>query len=247
MLGASRFRLLRQFLTESLLLCGLGGTSGVLVAAWVLNLLTAILPENFPRIVEIKIDPWVLGFTAATALLAGLVLGTAPAFQRGETDLSRSLKGASGFFGSAGHGFRNLLAVAEVALALVLSVGAGLLVKSYWLVTHIDLGFSPENVLAVGVWTSASNEAQRDAFYSELFERVRRLPRKRRSRHHENRHQPLQARERTVAIQRVPEDGPQVKRDGDEDEPGQRGGGAADHHVEVLPGVGAAHAAVKAP
>jgi len=175
-LGASRFRLLRQFLTESLLLCGLGGMSGVLVAAWVLNLLTAILPENFPRIVEIKIDPWVLGFTAATALLAGLVLGTAPAFQRGETDLSRSLKGASGFFGSAGHGFRNLLAVAEVALALVLSVGACLLAKSYWLVTHIDLGFSPENVLAVGVWTSASNEAQRDAFYSELFERVRRLP-----------------------------------------------------------------------
>src|SRR5439155_15756850 len=157
--------------------CGLGGTGGLLVAAWVLNLLIAILPENFPRIVQLQIDPWVLGFTAETALLAGLVLGTVPAFQRGDTDLSRSLKGASGLFGSpAGHGYRNLLAVAEVALALVLSVGAGLLVKSYWRVTHIDLGFSPENVQAVGVWASASNAAQRDAFYLELFERVRRLP-----------------------------------------------------------------------
>jgi len=174
-LGASRVRLLRQFLTESLLLSGLGGVVGLLVAGWILNLLIRMLPQNFPRIVEIHIDPWVLGFTAAIALLAGLVSGTAPAFQTASTDLSHSLKGGSGLFGSSPrHWFRNLLVVAEIALASVLLVGAGLLFKSYWVVTHVDLGFNPENVLTTS--PPAPDASQRDAFYDELFQRVLRLP-----------------------------------------------------------------------
>ena len=176
-LGASRFRLLRQFLTESLLLCVLGAVAGLLLAGWVLKLVISILPQNFPRIVEIHVDPWVLGFTAAIALLAGLVLGTVPALQSAKSDLSNSLKGEWGLFGGSSRSwFRSLLVIAEVALALVLLVGAGLLVKSYWLVTHTDLGFNPENVLSVACWPERSKYPNRDDYYAELFQRVQRLP-----------------------------------------------------------------------
>src|SRR5438128_379972 len=100
-LGASHARLLRQFLTESLLLSCLGGIGGLLVAGWVLSLLASILPQNFPRIVEIHIEPRVLGFTAVIALLTGLVSGTVPAFQVAKTDLSQSLKGERAVFGGS--------------------------------------------------------------------------------------------------------------------------------------------------
>ncbi|PYJ95719.1 MAG: hypothetical protein DME23_23055 [Verrucomicrobia bacterium] len=177
-LGATRFRLLCQFLTESLLLCVLGAVAGLLLAGWVLKLVISILPQNFPRIVEIHVDPWVLGFTAAITLLAGLVLGTVPALQSAKSDLSNSLmKGEWGLFGGSSRSwFRSLLVVAEVALALVLLVGAGLLVKSYWLVTHTDLGFNPENVLSVACWPDQSKYPKRDDYYAELFQRVQRLP-----------------------------------------------------------------------
>jgi len=176
-LGASRFRLLRQFLTESLLLSVLGAVGGLLLAGWVLKLVISILPQNFPRITVIHIDPWGLGFTAAIALLAGLVLGTVPALHSAKSDLSHSLKGEWGLFGgSSRFWFRGSLVIAEVALALVLSVGAGLLVKSYWLVTHTDLGFNPENVLSVECWPERSKYPNRDDYYAELFQRVQRLP-----------------------------------------------------------------------
>jgi putative ABC transport system permease protein len=176
-LGASRFRLLRQFLAESLVLSVLGAFVGLLMAGWALMLVISILPQNFPRIVEIHIDPWVLGFTAAVTLLASLVFGTVPALQSGSADLSQTLKGELGLFGGSSRSwFRSLLVIAEVALALVLLVGAGLLVKSYWLVTHIDLGFNPENVLAVECWPERSKHPNRDDYYAELFQRVQRPP-----------------------------------------------------------------------
>src|SRR5205823_5856843 len=102
---------------------------------------------------------------------------TVPALQSGPADLSPTLKGDWGLFrGSSRSWFRSLLVIAEVALALVLLVGAGLLVKSYWLVTHIDLGFNPENVLAVECWPERSKHPNRDDYYAERFQRVQRLP-----------------------------------------------------------------------
>jgi len=175
-LGAGRTRLVRLFLTESLLLAGLGGIGALMVASWFLKILLALLPENFPRIVPIHIDTWVLGFSSGVALLTALFLGTVPALRTSKVNLSQSLKGNRNLLpGIPRHRFRSALAIVEVSLASVLLVGAGLMIKSYWGLTHTHLGFNPQNVLAVETWPPGSGNARRDAYYQELFQRVQRL------------------------------------------------------------------------
>ncbi len=151
-LGATRGRLVRQLLTESVLLSVSGGALGVVFAFWGLRLLVASLPDGVPRAEEIGIDSPVLLATLAIAVLTGIAFGLAPAFSLARTRLSEPMR--EGGRGSAGPGHRRLrdgLVMAEVALALVLLVGAGLLLRSFVHVLQADAGFRPEGVLTASV------------------------------------------------------------------------------------------------
>jgi putative ABC transport system permease protein len=178
-LGASRFRLVRQLLTESMLLALAGGALGLVIAFWLIQTLIALSPATIPRLHEIGLDARTLGFTLGTALLTSLLFGLAPAWQASKTDLNESLK-EGGRTTSAGSGLlRNTLVVAEVALTLVLLIGAGLLLKSLWRVWQVNPGFNPTGVLTMQVSLPVANypePARRVAFYRQLFERVKALP-----------------------------------------------------------------------
>jgi putative ABC transport system permease protein len=116
---------------------------------------------------------WVLAFSAGIALLAALMLGTVPALQSSKFNLAQSLKVDSKLFaGVSRQRFQNWLVIAEISLASVLLIGAGLMAKSYWVVTHASLGFNPQQVLAVATWPPGSGNARRDAYYQELFQRI---------------------------------------------------------------------------
>ncbi|HJO39147.1 MAG: hypothetical protein QGF21_07150 [Vicinamibacterales bacterium] len=151
-LGAGRGRVVSQLLTESLVLGLLGGGAGVVLAAWGLSALPALTPE-LPRIDGIALDARVLGFTALVTLTTSVVFGLMPAVQASRPDLVGALKegghGASG--GRGRRRARSLLVVGEVALALVLLIGAGLLIRSFWLLQQVDPGFDADNVLVVGL------------------------------------------------------------------------------------------------
>src|SRR6185436_16585431 len=125
-------RVVRQFLTESVLLSMLGGAVGLALAVWVVRALVLLMPKNMPRVEEIKLDYRVVLFTLGTSLLTGLVFGLAPAFQAARTNLNDVLKeaGRSGTATARRLRLRNLLVVSEFALSLVLLIGAGLMVKS---------------------------------------------------------------------------------------------------------------------
>src|SRR5262245_37342251 len=131
-LGASRLRIIRQLLTESLLLALSGGVLGLWLASGILKLLVAFAPQDVPRLTTIRIDPWVLGFTLLLSILTGIIFGLAPALQASRLDLNTALKesGTRGTGDGSRHRLRSLLVVAEVSLALVLLIGAGLLLKS---------------------------------------------------------------------------------------------------------------------
>ena len=148
-LGASRVRVIRQLLTESVMLSLLGGAAGLLLAVWWSDLLIALGKEDIPRAAHVGIDWRVLGFTLGVSLLTGLIFGLAPAFHSSKTELVESLK-ESGRGTSAGirrNRVRSVLAVTEIAVAVVLLVGAGLLIKSLWRLQNINTGLRPENVL----------------------------------------------------------------------------------------------------
>jgi putative ABC transport system permease protein len=178
-LGAGRIRIIRQLLVESLLLAVIGGGLGLLLAWWGLGLLSALGPDNLPRLREIALDRWVLGFTFAMSLLTGVVFGLAPAFQAVKFDLHTALK-EGGRTPSQGRGrLRNALVVVEVALALVLLTGAGLLIRSFWLLQQVDTGFTAEQLLTMRLFPPASTypDNRRVAvFYEGLLQRVRSLP-----------------------------------------------------------------------
>ncbi len=142
-LGATRYRLMRQLLMESLLLALSGTLPGLLLAVWGGDLLLALSPTNLPRAHEAGIDGHVLAFTLGVSLLSGLLFGLAPAWQASRTDLNQGLKeGSKGTTGGAGHSrVRSLLVMAEVALALVLLIGAGLFIKSFQKVQEVKPGF----------------------------------------------------------------------------------------------------------
>ena len=149
-LGASRNRLIRQMLTESVLLALMGGLLGVALAYWGIQVLIAFGPDNIPRLGEITIDPRVLGFTFVISLVTGLLFGLIPALQASRPDLNDALKESSrGSTGGRSGTFRNVFVVAEVSLALVLLIGAGLMIRSFARLQSVETGFNAESVLTM--------------------------------------------------------------------------------------------------
>ncbi len=178
-LGAGRTRLIRQMLTESVLLAVMGGALGVLLAYWGIRVLVALAPDNIPRLNEITIDARVLVFTLTISLLTGLIFGLVPALQSSRPDLSDALKeGARGSTGGS-RLFRNLFVVAEMALALVLLVGAGLMLRSFFQLHQVKTGFDTDNVLTMRVQLPMAKyrePQQRAAFFRRAEERLAALP-----------------------------------------------------------------------
>lgn len=180
-LGAGRLRLARQFLIESALLGLAGGALGLLLSVWGIRGLVAIIPPFFFGVERIGIDGRVLAFTIAISLAAGLLFGTAPAIQAASPNLKESLTegGRGATVGFRRGRLRAALVVAEMALALVLLVSAGLLVKSYLGMRRIDLGFEPRHVVTFRValpQSSYADSTRAIAFYDQLLQRVRAVP-----------------------------------------------------------------------
>jgi putative ABC transport system permease protein len=180
-LGASRLRLVRQFLTESVLLAALGGGVGLLLSAWGVRLLKAFIPQDISQVKSITLDARVLGFTLLISLLTGLIFGLAPALQASALNLNETLKegGRDSAAGSRGNRIRGLLVVAEVAVSLVLLVGAGLLINSFLRLRSVDPGFRSDNLLTMSIvlpQLKYPDHARRAAFYDDLLNRVEALP-----------------------------------------------------------------------
>jgi putative ABC transport system permease protein len=147
-LGARRTRLIRQLLTESMLLAIAGGALGLLLALWAVDVLLSLSAGSIPRVQEINIDARVLGFTLLVSLLTGAIFGLVPALQASKTSLNESLKeGGRRSSGSSGHRVHSLLVISEIALSLILLIGAGLMVKSFQRLQQVNPGFNAENVL----------------------------------------------------------------------------------------------------
>jgi putative ABC transport system permease protein len=180
-LGASRWRIVRQLLTESVLLSLVGGVVGLLLAKWGMDLLLTLTPQDLPRMNNVSLDGRVLVFTATITLLTGGIFGLVPALQASKPNLTETMKDAGR--GSTEGGRRQLirstLVVLEVASALVLLVGAGLMIKSFWRLQKVDPGFNPDNALTVSVALPKQKypeEKQQVAFFQQLIERAAALP-----------------------------------------------------------------------
>ncbi|HEV2418079.1 MAG TPA: ABC transporter permease [Terriglobia bacterium] len=179
-LGAHRARLCRQLLSESLLLALLGGAAGTIVAAWGAQVLVHIAPEDLPRVQRIGMDWRVLAFALALSLLTGVLFGTLPALLSSKTSLTGALKEA-GPASSDGvsHGrLRGGLVMVEIALALVLLAGAGLLIASYLRLSQVDPGFEPHNLLSLKLDLPSPpyNDAAQANFINQLVPRLQKLP-----------------------------------------------------------------------
>jgi putative ABC transport system permease protein len=180
-LGAGRWRLIRQLLTESVVLATVSGALGLVLTYLGLKALIALAPDNVPRLNEMSIDARVLVFTIGVSMITGIIFGLVPAFQSSKPDLNETLKeGGRGSTGGArGRRVRSILVVAEVAFALVLLTGAGLMIRSFLLLQEVKPGFNPENLLTMRLrlpQTKYSDAAQLTPFYQQLIERVRALP-----------------------------------------------------------------------
>lgn len=180
-MGASRWRLIRQLLTESLLLGVLGGVCGLLLARWGVDLLVSFAPSETPRLKEVSMDWRVLCFALFISLLTAIVVGLIPALRLAKTNLSESLKegGRTSSGGLRNGRLRGALVVTEIALSLVLLMGAGLMVRSFNRLQKVELGFNENNVLAFEFSISPSRyketEKQMNAF-RELTERINSVP-----------------------------------------------------------------------
>jgi putative ABC transport system permease protein len=176
-LGASRLRIMRQLLTESVMLALTGGALGLLLAWWGVDLLAKLLPKDFPRLQDISVNYSVLAFTLLMSFLTGIVFGFAPAWQISRNDVQGSLKESSrGTTGSIrSNRLRSFLVVAEVALSLVLLIGAGLLFRSFLELQAVKAGFVPQQVLTMRLNPSGTNfqqDPQYIAFYKQVLERI---------------------------------------------------------------------------
>src|ERR1043166_3532014 len=152
-LGAGRWRLVRQLLTESVLVSLSGGAIAVLLAIWATNLLVALQPDNLPRLQEIGVDGRVLAFTFGISLLTGIVFGLLPAWTASRSAVNEALKegGRSATAGGTRQALRSTFVVAELSIALVLLVGAGLLIKTFWNLRSVEPGFRPDHLLTMRV------------------------------------------------------------------------------------------------
>ncbi|HEX8073336.1 MAG TPA: ABC transporter permease [Pyrinomonadaceae bacterium] len=180
-LGAGRGRIARQLVTESVLLALCGGVAGLVLAMWGIDLLVALKPASLPLTQEVRIDAWVLAFTFGVALLTGLLFGLVPAFGASRLDVNAALKegGRSMAGGTVRQRVRSLLVVSELALALMLLVGAGLLIKGFWRLRSVAPGFETEGLLTMRVELPEARYKEiptQTQFRRELLERLNAQP-----------------------------------------------------------------------
>ncbi|HTS07830.1 MAG TPA: ABC transporter permease [Candidatus Eisenbacteria bacterium] len=180
-LGARRGRLIRQFLTESILLGGVGGALGLLLAVLGTRALIALSPANIPRVQTVSIDAHAALFLLAATILTSVGFGLVPALQASSVNVNDTLKegGRGGTEGVQRNRLRSLLVVSEFALALMLLIGAGLMIRTFAALEAVDPGFNPHHVISMIVSVAGSKEAEpgrREFFYRQLIERVRSLP-----------------------------------------------------------------------
>ncbi|MDX6613981.1 MAG: putative transport system permease protein [Blastocatellia bacterium] len=183
-LGANRWRVVRQLLTESILLSLVGGAAGVLIAYWGVDALVATLPDAqlnaLPFLKSLRIDSSILMFSLGLSLLTGIVFGLAPAIQSSRPDLNEVLKeGGRSSAGGARHRLRSVLVTTEIALAVVLLVGAGLMMKSLLRLLQSNIGFNPQNVLTMTIAVPSSkydDAIKQNDFFDRLQDRVQSLP-----------------------------------------------------------------------
>jgi putative ABC transport system permease protein len=186
-IGATRGRIIRQMLTEAVILSLLGGAAGILTVAAVLGFVLRFVPSRIPRLHEVSVDWVVVGFALVVSVITGIVFGLVPAIQSVKTDIFASVRE-----GSKGSGYnrktgrmRDVLIVAELALAVVLMVGAGLLLRTFWTLVQQDPGFSPSRVVTANVWIPVPNDPKADKyaapgavsnFVRETMRRVNAIP-----------------------------------------------------------------------
>ena len=178
-LGASQGRMMRQVLTEGVLMALAGGALGLLLAHWGTKAVLVAIPGGLPRMEDIGVDGWVLLFTLAASAATGLIFALAPALQMSRLDLQSTLREGSRGSTSGQHRLRSALMVAEVGASMVLLVGAGLMLRTMWHLSRVSPGFTPRNMLTFSVGFSPANRATPDRIrnaYRELTESIRALP-----------------------------------------------------------------------
>jgi putative ABC transport system permease protein len=178
-LGAGRGRIVSEFMLESILLALAGGAVGLLFAGWTVGALRAIVPDFIPRLKQMNIDYRVLGFTFVVSIITGVLFGLVPALKSSGTELGEALKEGGRTPGSAGQRTRAALLVGEVALAVILTVGAGLLARSFIRLMGVDPGFRPARLLTMTLNLPASkysDDAKCEAFYKDLLPKIEALP-----------------------------------------------------------------------
>jgi putative ABC transport system permease protein len=179
-LGASRRRLVQQLLTESILLAVVAGLAGFLMAAWGVRGLLALAPENLPRLDEIGLNRRVFSFTLLLSVITGVFSGLVPALRSSKSDLSAALKeGGAGSTGPHRRWLGSALVVSEIALTLMLLIGAGLMLRSFLRLQSLELGYNPRNVLTVGLNLSRNNYptlVSIRSFNQDLIDRIEKLP-----------------------------------------------------------------------
>jgi putative ABC transport system permease protein len=180
-IGAGATRMLRQFLAEGIVLALLGGSVGLLVARWAIVMMVRFGPDAVPRLAETTIDGRVLAFTLTLSLASGILFGFGPALSLWKTNLQNALKAdaRNSFIGSGGLRVRRFLVASELALAIILLTGAGLMVKSFWKMYANPPGFAPENTLVMKVSLSGpqyADKARGVTYFKELLHRIESVP-----------------------------------------------------------------------